>query len=178
MSQTIRTAHPVRLVAAATAVVAATLTAPTFSTPAYAGIGQPIKRITVRNRALNWAHRDVPYSQSGTALDPDGRHAYRRDCSGLVSMAWHTRAHGLGALTTATIPRYANRIAKKNLRRGDVLDWPSRHVVLFGTWANRAHTEFWLFEESTPGQNMNHRRDYLSSYTNYIAYRYVRIVDR
>lgn len=171
-----RVTHPLRLVAVVAAAAVAVLMAPTFSSPAHAAIGGKIKRSTVRNRAQNWFDRNIQYSQSGTASDPDGNHRYRRDCSGFVSMAWHVKPTGLSAPTTWTIENYAHKIAKKNLKRGDILAWPHHHVVLFGSWANSAHTRFWLFEEANPTQDMNHRRAYLSSYGDYHAWRYNKIV--
>ncbi|MGA8114721.1 MAG: hypothetical protein WCA46_13730 [Actinocatenispora sp.] len=174
MSSTV--SHPKRLVAAVATAAIALLTVPLFSTPASATINHNIKRTTVTDRAMNWVKRNVQYSQAGTASDPDGNHTYRRDCSGFVSMAWHITPTGMSAPTTWTIQGHAHAIAKKNLKRGDILAWPHHHVVLFGKWANSAHTSFWLYEEANPSQDMNHRVASLSSYGSYHAWRYNHIV--
>ncbi len=177
MSSSIPVNRPMRLITVALAAAVAVVTAPVFSAPANASISGKIRRSVVRDRAQNWFNRNIQYSQSGTASDPDGNHTYRRDCSGFVSMAWHISPTGLSAPTTWTIENYANKIAKKNLKRGDILAWPHHHVVLFGSWANSAHTEIWLFEEANPTQDMNHRKAALSSYGSYGAYRYKKIID-
>lgn len=45
-------------------------------------------------------------------------------------------------------------------------------MVLFHKWANTAHTRMWIYEESNPSSDMNHRVVYLSSYSSYTAYKY------
>ena len=50
----------------------------------------PIGRAEMLSRAQNWVDRGITYTQTGTwATDAEGAHTYRRDCSGLVSLAWH-----------------------------------------------------------------------------------------
>jgi hypothetical protein len=147
------------------------------ASPAHAGINDAISRSAVIDRAWNWVNRGIQYSQQGTATDAEGNHTYRRDCSGFVSMCWHISPTGLSAPTTWTLPDYANRINKADLRKGDILDWPHNHCVLFQSWANSAQTMFNLFELANPDADMNHRTAYLSSYADYNAYRYRKIVD-
>lgn len=82
-----------RPAAALTAMIAAAI-ATVFSaaaaTPAEAStLGGPIDRSEVIARAQNWVNRGLTYNQSAWSTDIDGAHTYRRDCSGLVSMAWH-----------------------------------------------------------------------------------------
>lgn len=138
---------------------------------------QPISRSEVIARAQNWYERNVPYSQGGTASDPDGSHTYRRDCSGFVSMAWHLSADGMGAATTSSLPNYANSISKSSLKAGDILDYPGHHTVLFEKWANADHTQFVYFSEGSTATDMNHTTASLSSYSSYHAYRYKKIAE-
>lgn len=133
--------------------------------------GKKISRREVTSRAQNWYRRNIQYSQSSYASDPDGSHSYRQDCSGFVSMAWHL---GTSA-TTVTLPNYSHKISKSNLKRGDILDDPGNHTVLFHKWANSAHTKFTYYSESNPSSDMTHRTVYLSSYSGYSAYRYDKI---
>lgn len=147
------------------------------ASPAHAGINDSITRSAVIDRAWTWVNRGIQYSQQGVADDAERNHTYRRDCSGFVSMCWHISPTGLSAPTTWTLPNYANRINKADLRKGDILDWPYNHCVLFQSWANSAHTMFNLFELANTADDMNHRTAYLSSYADYNAYRYTKIVD-
>ncbi|WP_163508909.1 hypothetical protein [Fodinicola acaciae] len=165
----------VAVVAAAAAVGALALTG-----PAQAAGDQPGKYITraeVIARAENWFARNVPYSQSATATDPDGAHTYRTDCSGFVSMAWHLAKTGLGSPTTVSLPEYATKISKANLKPGDILDDPGHHTVLFAGWADSAHTRFTYYSEGSTATDMNHDTASLSSYSGYDAYRYNKIMD-
>jgi hypothetical protein len=90
-------------------------------------------------RAEHWVAQHVPYSQQAW------HEGYRTDCSGFVSMCW-----GLGdSLVTSTMPQVAHRIAKEDLRAGDVLlntDVASGHVILFDRWADYAHNSYVGFE--------------------------------
>lgn len=49
---------------------------------------------------------------------------------------------GIGTPNTNVLAtsKYTHKIAKKNLKKGDILDSPA-HVVLFQKWANKAHTK-------------------------------------
>jgi hypothetical protein len=50
----------------------------------------PITRQEILNRAQYWVDQGITYTQTGPWFrDPEGDKTYRRDCSGLVSMAWH-----------------------------------------------------------------------------------------
>src|SRR6476661_719187 len=127
----------------ATTLIAAAVTA-VPAAPASAAPNDPISRADVVARAQNWMDRNIQYSQSGTATGPDGVYSWRRDCSGFV---------------------------KANLKAGDYLVDPGNHVVLFQKWANADHTQFWLYEESNPTTDMEHRVANLSSYSGYLARR-------
>src|ERR1041384_4438800 len=53
-------------------------------------VGGTIARSEIIARAQNWVNRGLTYDMDGAwATDLEGGHTYRRDCSGLVSMAWH-----------------------------------------------------------------------------------------
>jgi hypothetical protein len=105
----------------------------------------PISRSEILNRAQNWVNRQLTYTQTGTwASDADGAHTYRRDCSGLVSMAWHLgtslvtnqfldRARGGDGMEV--IPRDALRPGDAMVRDND--GWGSDgHMELFSHWVN------------------------------------------
>lgn len=114
-------------------------------------------------RAQFWMSRDVPYSQSATYPGPAGQARYRTDCSGFVSMCLMLPAPGPNTTALAG-STWTNAISRANLRAGDMLVDGGNHVVLFHKWANAAHTQFWLYEQSSPSSDMNHRIASLSSF--------------
>jgi len=130
-----------RLVAVA---MVATLVAGLAPASALAKSKDPLDRKQVIKRAKSWTSKRVPYSQAGY------RGGYRRDCSGFVSMAWDLPEN----LVTWRIPYVTKRIAKSQLKPGDVLlDYKSgsKHVVMFEKWANKKKTRFFVLEST--GQN-------------------------
>ncbi|MEV0841772.1 hypothetical protein AB0I55_19720 [Actinocatenispora sera] len=167
-----------RLLAGAALAVAAVAAPIAASAPAQAHTGDPITRHEVMLRAHNWMNRNIQYSQGGTATGPKGKVTYRRDCSGFVSMAWKLKPTGMSAPVTTTLStsKYTHKIAKKNLKKGDILD-SAAHVVLFEKWANKAHTRILLYEEANPSEDMNHYSAPLSKYSGFKAYRYNKIKD-
>lgn len=100
-----------------------------------------ITRAQVIKRANTWVKKRVPYSQSGYYK------GYRRDCSGMVSMAWKLKR----SYTSRTLGSVAKRISKSKLRPGDAIHTPG-HVAIFGGWANRAHTKYIALEQSGRGK--------------------------
>ncbi len=96
-----------------------------------------ITRSDVIARAGNWVQRRVGYSRRARV---DG---YRRDCSGMVSMAWSTGK----SYTSRSIASRATRIPLSDLQPGDAVLTPG-HVEIFEGWANAAHTRFVALEES------------------------------
>ncbi|MBM6405359.1 hypothetical protein JQN72_14025 [Phycicoccus sp. CSK15P-2] len=143
--------------------------------PAEAAIPK-VKRSVVMDRARFWTSRNVQYDQGATYPGPAGQARYRCDCSGFVSMC--LMLPPAGPNTTALAGgTYTFGIAKANLKRGDMLVRSGVHVVLFHKWANAAHTRFWLFEEASPAQDMNHRVADLSAYGGYAARRARNIVN-
>lgn len=140
---------------------------------AQAAPNDPISRTDVIARAQNWMDRNIQYSQTGTATGPGGTYSWRRDCSGFVSMALKLGPTGLNAPNTTALAgsTYSFGISKANLKAGDYLVDAGSHVVLFQKWADADHTQFWLYEESNPTDDMNHRVAYLSNYSGYVARR-------
>lgn len=141
--------------------------------PTVSGVGGQISRDEVIARSENWITAVVMYSQSDFYPDPQGK-TYRQDCSGFVSMAWHLDQ----SLTTATLPSVATKIDKADLQPGDILDEPSHHTVLFLRWADDAHTQFVLRQESQTGEPAQEKTASLSGYyDSFDAYRYNNITD-
>ncbi|MEU9855367.1 hypothetical protein [Streptomyces sp. NPDC047974] len=145
--------------------------------------GGTITRSEVIGRALNWLSRDVPYSQSTTATDPEGAHRYRTDCSGFVSMAWHANE----SYNTGSLPSVSAVINKSDLQPGDALNTQSGHVVLFEKWVDKAAGKFSYIHESNPNDDMMRGQDYLDggndgsiaghAASGYVALRYDKIVN-
>lgn len=109
-----------------------------------------ISRATVIARAKYWLDIKVPYSQSKYHYDVNHSKAYRQDCSGFVSMAWHLN----NSYTTAAsggVVSFAHTISYSQLKPGDTL-WHVGHMALFHNWANAAHTSMVVWEESMPGK--------------------------
>jgi len=90
--------------------------------------------------AKTWLHPPVPYSQSAY------HNNYRTDCSGYVSMGWQL---GTSAVTW-TIPNYAHKIKKSQLKGGDVLLNVDEHVLFFDKWANTEKTQYYAYELTPP----------------------------
>jgi len=130
-----------------------------------------ISRATVIARAKVWVAAGIKYNQGATYK------GYRTDCSGYVSYTWEL---GKPGLTTPEFPSVATQISKSSLKAGDILlnkaAGNAGHVVLFDTWANGAHTEYWGYELS--GSGMHHRiitYPYYSGYGTFLPYRYKHI---
>lgn len=163
---------------AAAAVTVPVITATPASASVYMGnIGQQ----EVVNRAENWYQRNIQYSNTGTASDPDGNHNYRRDCSGFVSMCWHSSAPGH---STATLADICDHIGGwDNLRRGDAILKPKTstetgHVVLFTSWVEGSNkTRFHFYDMANTSLDMRHTTGYISSYrADYYPMRYKKLV--
>jgi hypothetical protein len=92
-------------------------------------------------RALEWVDDKVMYSQA-----PPYHDGWRRDCSGLVSMAWKLTNTKPG-LVTWTMHNRSHEIAWKDLRPGDALNIPHHHVMLFAGWTNKNEQKACVIEE-------------------------------
>jgi hypothetical protein len=121
---------------------------PLLAAPAIASastVGGAIGRPEIMSRAQNWVNRQITYTQTGTwASDADGGHTYRRDCSGLVSMAWHL---GSSLVTNEFLDRARagngmEVIPRDQLMPGDAMVrdsdgyGPDGHMELFSHWVN------------------------------------------
>ncbi|WP_225831868.1 peptidoglycan-binding protein [Streptomyces sp. NK08204] len=153
--------------------------------PLHGPAGRPAKPATVRfpattradiiKRAKVWVAARVPYSAD--AYWSDG---YRQDCSGFVSMAW-----GLpGNEWTGTLGQFGDRIAKGDLRPGDILlrhnpDDPRHgsHVVVFGGWTDHTHTSYTAYEQTPPRTRRQATPyPYWSHADTYVPYRYKGVI--
>jgi hypothetical protein len=104
---------------------------------------------SICSNAATWLDPPVPYNQQAWY------NGYRTDCSGYVSMAW-----GLGSsYVTWTLPQVSHRIAKDDLRAGDILLNIDEHVLIFESWANSERTYYNAYEE-TPPQAVYHVVEY------------------
>lgn len=121
----------------AAALAAATLVALLFSAPAPA---HAITRDEVIARATHWVDLRLGYSRSAYFG------GYRRDCSGMVSMAWRLRK----SLTSRTIASAARRIPVSSLQPGDAVRTPG-HVEIFERWVSRRAGTFVTLEQSGRG---------------------------
>jgi hypothetical protein len=140
-----------------------------------------ISRAEVIARAESWYYRQVPYSQSDTARDPEDTH-YRTDCSGFVSMAWRITPTGMSSPTTATLRNYASVISKSSLKAGDALirqesGGTSGHAVIFKEWVGSGQSTMKVIEQNSTANDMMYREVSLSSYSAFTAYRYDNIID-
>jgi len=110
-----------------------------------------MSRAVVMQRAEQWVSRAIPYSQTGWA-NLDGATVaspaagWRRDCSGFVSMAWSLFKPGA---STRTLHYYSDPITKAALQPGDALVSYDNHTVIFGGWADEAHTTYYAYEMSS-----------------------------
>lgn len=107
----------------------------------------PARQQVMSNMVARVDHK-VGYSQSA---DTDG---YRDDCSGSVSAAWGLAKPGTdcrGLMSSST----SHRISKDDLQPGDALI-AADHVVLFGGWANSAHTEYYALEDNGSQGSVGH----------------------
>ena len=128
--------------------------------PDFARATAPITRAQITARAVTWIAEKVPYSQSRWWSNENGR--YRQDCSGFVSMAWALNPRQ--NYWTGNLNKVSTPIASKNLRPGDILNWPRHHVVLFAGWANDAKTKFNLYEQYGTGHSPRFLRNASRSY--------------
>ncbi|MCX5070344.1 VCBS repeat-containing protein [Micromonospora lupini] len=108
------------------------------SAPAQAStIEGPISRSEVLSRAQNWVDRDLTYTQTGSwATDVDGDKTYRRDCSGLVSMAWHLNTSYVTDDFMDGNSRWDTLGSIDSFQAGDAMV-RTGHIELFSHWADR-----------------------------------------
>ncbi len=92
-----RTALAVAIAGGLGAAIGLTGTVLAHPTPAHAAstAGGAIARSEALSRAQYWVNQGFTYTQTGPWASDGGGMTYRRDCSGLVSMAWHLPNLGL-----------------------------------------------------------------------------------
>jgi hypothetical protein len=121
-------------------VLASALACALLAAPATAQATGVTRREAVQ-RAKVWVHKRVRYDQKGAFQ------GYRRDCSGMVSMAWRLDK----SYTTATIASKGVRIKIANLSPGDAVLTDS-HVTLFEGWKNKRARTYYALELYTTGR--------------------------
>src|SRR2546430_5665871 len=173
---------PLRLLAGLIGLAVATGGTLLAAAPAHAAfvspLGGPLTRAEVIERAQYWVnHEPGEYSQQEKSRGPTGGHDYRRDCGGLVDMAWHLNADP----NTNGLLDYATEIPRSELKAGDILDSVQDHTFLFWQWgADHVHFTYYSFG-STPVKirTASINDALLDGHPNadYRAYRYTRIVD-
>ncbi|MFF5704103.1 hypothetical protein ACFY7H_16590 [Streptomyces sp. NPDC012794] len=140
-----------------------------------------ITRSEVLARARTWLTanngRPVPYSQTKY-----WKGGYRQDCSGYVSMALGLRKPGPNTVSLKN-DGFTRRIAMKDLAPGDLVikansnSADNRHVVIFGGWANSAHTVYKSYEQAGGVGTRWKKHSYgVNGRDGYHAYRPVNIV--
>jgi hypothetical protein len=119
--------------------------------PAHASstVGGAITRSEILQRAQFWVDQQYTYNTNAEDPDPDGK-MYRRDCSGLVSMAWHLNLSNGGYATNdfmslAQAGNGMHDITLDELQPGDAVvkddDGPGSggHIELFAFWKDSDH---------------------------------------
>lgn len=109
---------------------------------------QWLTRPEILARVRTWhphTARRVPYDQTGF------RQGYRTDGSGYASMALGLPTPGPLSTDLAS-GLYSRRIAPAALRPGDLIidptgDAGTRQVAVFDTWADPAHTRYWVYQQ-------------------------------
>ncbi|MFR9778745.1 hypothetical protein ACL02O_22190, partial [Micromonospora sp. MS34] len=97
----------------------------------------PISRSEILSRAQNWVDRGITYTQTGTwASDIDGDKTYRRDCSGLVSMAWHLNTSYVTGDFQGSNSRWTTLGSLNDFQPGDAMV-RTGHMELFAYWKDK-----------------------------------------
>ncbi|MFB9362250.1 hypothetical protein ACFFSO_29760, partial [Amorphoplanes nipponensis] len=154
---------------------------------AASSVGGPVTRSETLQRSQYWVDRGVTYTQTGPwAPDPQGR-TYRRDCSGLVSMAWHLP----DSRSTRTFLSWSGKHqlpSLHDLRAGDAV-LRDGHIELFVKWVNEGRHEdgAFVYSFNNPGETVQNPyapdnfgrigRDGWSELTTYLPIRYNNIAD-
>ena len=142
------------------------------------GSDRAMSRSQALTRARSWLNVGIPYSQSRCYRNQYGD--YRTDCSGFVSMAWGLGGQG-SAFWTGNLMDRAFSISRGSLKPGDALlrhtgDPSENHVALFVRWADSAHTQPVVIEQT--GSRDTVQSTWSQSYAGlYNPIRYDHIVD-
>jgi hypothetical protein len=117
--------------------------------------GGKISRAEVIKRADYWYKNRSKISYNGrrTYRDIEGKHQYRRDCSGFVSMALHLTPTGVGTPSTMTLNRYGKKIKRSQLHAGDYMGYfgpnsggSNGHVRLFVRWLDSKKKRYLAYD--------------------------------
>lgn len=165
------------LLRAAAIIPVAMVPALAVASPAEAVYNGTIQRSEVLRRARNWYNRDIQYDRGREASDYEGSHWYRRDCSGFVSMCWHTSSiNPNGGYSTRSLPSIAPQIAWSSLRPGDIVNSYDYHCMLFEKWSATSGA-IRAYELTTVGMGMRCATHYVSNLRadGYIPRRYTKI---
>ncbi|MEU9824029.1 hypothetical protein [Micromonospora chersina] len=149
--------------------------------------GSTISRSEVLARAQDWADRDITYTQLASASDIERDDNYRRDCSGLVSMAWHlTTSYNTGDYMNGAASYRLGSL--HDLKPGDAMVRDG-HMELFARWKNDSdHSQgAYVYSFNTEGETVrnpyvnsnfgNLGFNYWSEMDDYYPIRYDNIVD-
>jgi hypothetical protein len=137
----VRLCSVTRILIAAFALQLAVLVVAPSCPPTASATVRRMTRAQALARAKVWVKRKVRYSREASYQ------GYRRDCSGMVSMAW-----GLDrSYTTATIASKAKRIPIGDLRPGDAV-LTKGHITLFESWKDRRSRTYVALEQYQTGR--------------------------
>jgi hypothetical protein len=100
-----------------------------------------VTRAQAIKRAKVWVKRRVTYSRTACYQ------GYRRDCSGMVSMAWKLSK----SYTTETITARATRVAVSKLQPGDAV-LTDGHITLFECWKSKRARTYYALEQYSEGR--------------------------
>ncbi|WP_433649469.1 FG-GAP repeat domain-containing protein [Micromonospora zamorensis] len=139
MQRTLASAFTYRTaaVAAALTIVASGLVGLSPAPAQASSIDGPISRSEVLSRSQNWVDRKTTYDMDGSwASDTEGSHTYRRDCSGLVSMAWHLNTSYVTGEFQKSNSRWSTLGSIDDFQPGDAMV-RTGHMELFAYWADK-----------------------------------------
>lgn len=164
-----------RLLQAAAIVPAVAIPTLVIASPAQAGYMGNISRSNVMSRAEYWHQEKVQYDQGGTFPDNTGNHRYRRDCSGFVSMAWHSEAPGH---STRSLDNISHPVLWGSLLPGDIVNHYDDHCMLFDHWVEKG-VSLKVRHLVSPAEDMNYETKSVASLRNagYSPLRYDKIFD-
>ncbi|WP_205327316.1 twin-arginine translocation signal domain-containing protein [Glycomyces sp. YM15] len=164
-----------RLLQAAAIVPAVAIPTLVVASPAQAYYMGNISRSNVMTRAKDWYDRGIQYDQGSTATDNDGGHRYRRDCSGFVSMAWHSATPGH---STRTLSDISHPVYWSSLLPGDIVNSYDNHCMLFAKWVEKG-VSMKVYHLVSPSADMKYETKYVTTLKNadYSPLRYDKIFD-
>lgn len=130
--------------------------------------GGQITRSEVLARAQNWVNRGIKYDMNGPYVsDVEGDDSYRRDCSGLVSMAWHLNtSYSTGTFGSAPITYLGGA---HDLRPGDAM-LRDGHMEMLSHWKNPSdHSQgAYVYSFNSTGETV--RNPYADSNHGYLGF--------